>query len=945
MSIIIEGTWPLPEVNTVFDLDFFLHADEAAEWHQASVTCRGPPRETREVKLRAVCSTPLHLRFQSGHVLRGTMEVVRSGERGASSIGIFARLEYGRAGETRMQIFEGCMLLRAIEPGPCPGPTPPDPDPDPIEPWPSDEPDGGESVITPYPDELFPYIQIRNWPNVPDEDLEFGFFHYVASSPPSSPFIADLGEAARRGRSAMEQTACDFIDGASPYQGQFIASRAALPLPVRAFARLAASLQGSDPTGREWLEELRRRVIRLLEKSSKESAYLLGADYREILDRVWQSYVALAVTLGYDQALLIDFARTLCLANAISKALVPGPVGDEIGIRKLSREQRGLLARASLVLPKDIFPPRAGGGADSPPGDGGWVEPYAVGDLQMVRRGPVRYERGEIARIENVMRGERREVSTRQRHRQLDLQETRGDKGELLETADADERAFLLEEISRAVAGKSLADAFTDFDTTYGPPTQVKLGGTRTRTTTALTPASDDTTRFARDILSKTVNRISRKVGTVRSSSVLSQSEEAVVSVVDNRSGKRNLCAVYRWVNKVYHARVFNYGNRLIIEFMVPRPAAEFIARSGRHHHLHRPEPPVPSLTSFEGVSEADYAQWCGAYEVTDISPPPEKQKWVTAVLRAGEQAQVAIPAGYRAHSARAASVSAPAGARPSILVGNSLLAPDATILVDPYGEDATLPVAVADAAVTLSPPVFQDMLVTVEILCERTDRRFAQWQIEIYSALLRAHQLRVERHRAAAATAERLGPALPPLARRDIERFELRRGCERILLDSAVAQTGGTLARRSPPEPSSFDRQRVEQFLDRSIEWGEMSFRFDGPHLLGRERGRCGEDDEDPAFERFLEAAYARVLVPVQPDRVFAFLAFLSTGAIWSGPDWLVGINHGDRDVVDDLKRAALHDRPERPVGDGWKIVVPTAMQILDGLGRDPFCLAEESR
>ena len=268
-----------------------------------------------------------------------------------------------------------------------------------------------------------------------------------------------------------------------------------------------------------------------------------------------------------------------------------------------------MLALASVLLPADTFPlpPAAPSrGALALADEGSWVEPYAVGDLQLVRQRLLRYAAGEIAHIENVMRGERREVSRRHGHKQLDVQQVSLDERQHFENDDADERLSLLEETSRTVAGKTVADGYSGFNTSYGPPTQATLNGTRNQVTTAGLPGADDVTRFAREILSKTVSRMSRKVRTVRSSSTLSHVEDKVVSVIDNSAGEGNLCAVYRWVNRVYEACVVNYGNRLIMEFVVGRPGADFVDRPGngadRRHH--RPVPPAHhDIHSFEDIT------------------------------------------------------------------------------------------------------------------------------------------------------------------------------------------------------------------------------------------------------------------------------------------------------------------------------------------------------
>ncbi len=938
MSDIIEETWQLPEVDTVFNLVFRMDPGAAPDGHEVAVTCLWPPLETRHVTLYASRPTPIAMEFKSGYRLRGEMDVVRSGGQRAMSIGVHADLSYDLQGQPLVQYFRGFIFLREIPLEPIP---PPDPPPW-IPPDPGEPGRGGDGpIIAAEPGELFPYVYIRHWPKIPEENLEYGFFGYAPASPPASSFIGDLGNAVPEGRTKMEKLALDFIDGAAPYQGQFIATRTSLAGPVRDFAQVALRLRRPEPWPEEWVDQLCFDVNVLLRRYGETGAYLDSTAYLTTIDQVWQSYFALVVMLGYDQALLADFGLTLWLANAIDKALAAGPAGDLHVEDGLTPGQRALLHQASVLLPADVFPlPPAAQwpGLLSPPGNGGWVEPYAVGDLQMVRQRLVRYSAGEIARIENVMRGERREVSSRQARQQLDVEQVRSDERQILESDDADERLSLLEEASRTVAGKTISDGYVGFTTSYGPPTQATVDGTRNRITTSQAPGGDDVTRFAREILSKTVNRMTRKVGTVRASSILSQVEDAVVSVIDNSAGGGNLCAVYRWVNKVYEACVVNYGNRLIMEFVVRLPAADLAARRATGPDR-PPDVAVPparlAIDSFEDVTPENYPQLCAAYGVTDISPPPAPRKLVTVALRAGDEAQVAIPPGYCASTARAGCVSTPPGPPPEILVGYQLVAPggDAAAL-DSYGEDSTLPVSVADVAATLSPPVSPAVLVNVEIECARTPRRMAEWQIEIYGALVKAYRQDVERRRTVVVEGALPLSPLSPLAVREIVRRELKRGCTRLLLARGAAIAGGEDAAAQSPPVAEVDQPRTVQFLDEALEWPEMTYMFQHGHPDG-DAGRA--DGDDALFAGFLDAAHARVLVPVRPERAIAFLYFYTAGMIWDGPDWLVAVNGEDVHVVDDLKRVGRDRAPERRVGPPWEVVVPTAMQILDDLDRGP--------
>jgi hypothetical protein len=913
--------------------------------------------------LNSARPTPINLEFRSGYRLTGTLEVKYLGNQGVESVGVNADLSYDWLRRSPLQCFRGLMFLSPIK-GQPPAPHPRVIDP-PVPTKPSKPvekpfpvypplPDSPMPVIAAEPGELFPYVHIRRWPRIADRDLQYGFIRYSAPATPASSFVADLAASSAQGRRAMEALAIEFLDGAAPYQGVFVAGPRDLSGPVSDFAAIAARLELSGPWTLDWADRLLGEVSAVLAAYGLNGAYFTDPAYLQALDRIWESYFALVVALGYDGAMLIDFALTLWLANAVQKALAVTATGD-LEPAGLSVAESALTARATIVLPGDIFPlPAASDAPDtlgSPPrlGADGWVEPYAIGDLQMVRQRLVRYVPGEIAHIENVMRGERKEVSSRRGRRQLDVHQTGNDEEQVLTSDDADGRSSLLEETTKTVAGNTINHDYDNFSTTYGPPAQGTLNGSYAVTTTAVSPGQDELTSFAREILSKTVNRIARKVGTVRASSTLSQIEDAIVSVVDNTGGAANLRAVYRWVNKVYEARVVNYGSRLILEFVVRHPARRFLDRQEPGCDPRWAMPPSPAslnIDSFHDVTPLNYARLCAAYGVTDIQPPPPALHLATAALRGGAEAQIAIPAGFLARTVFAGCVTTPAGlAPPAIMVGCQIVTPgEAGVPLASQGEGLSLPVSVADATSSQSPPSNVEVQVNIEVECVPTPRLMDEWRIGIYASIVKAWREQGERHLNGLSDAAPRGLPRSPLANREIEKRELKAACCRLLRERAAAATGGgePAPAGSPPsrqltsQPGWLTSQpHCSQFLDTALEWPEMAYTF---HLdSGREGdgGGAGHaNGGDPLFSSFIEAGHARVLVPVRSERAAAFLYFLAAGMIWDGPDRLVAVNDADIPLVNDLKSAGAEGRQERRVGEPWEVLVPTAMRILDPLG-----------
>lgn len=899
----------------------------------ATVSCKSSPRERRQL---TVTSRPSHfkVRFPCGCYAHGWLRQQTPVHiDGVVNTAVFADIHYG-CNPDEDHHFEGIMVACPAR-GPLPPPGPPAPVPP--APAPPEQPVEPLPVVGGAAEELFPYVYVRQWPKVAAQDLLWGFIQYAGSSPPASSFFDDLVAARNTGRAAAQALALRYVDGGAPYQGDFIGSVALVQGPVAGFAALAGQLlrPGADPV--HWRAQAVQHLCELLKAWGEDWSYWSGSAYAQALDSIWQSYFALIVLLGYDPALLEDFVRTLMLAHAIEVALLPA-VGNaqapvDTPLPALTAQQLAALANATVVLPPQVFPlPPAAGAQQSPPPDPrGWIEPYAIGELQMVRQRLLRYQAGEIARIENVMRGERREVANRRTHRQVDeLKQTSGEMQELRNDA-ADERSSLQEQARQAVAEATVTNQYSNFTTSYGPPTQATLDGSWSQVLQpGATPGVEDAVRFARDVLNRTVNRISRSVSVLRASSTMSQTEESVCSVIDNTAGQRNLRAVLRWLDKVYEACVVNYGQRLMIEFMVWRPAAAYIAQeqalSGQDYL--RPIPPRRlGITTFEDVQPRNYARLGALYGVTELRPPPLAQRFACATLRGGQEKLLAIPEGYCATSATVSCAGAPV---PVVVVGRQTFAPGGPVSAPMGGEDGTVPVSVSDSAPAMSPPSDAQALVNVEVACIPSQRAMDEWRICVYASLMQAYDRQLAAYRGQSGGARLVQPR-SPLASRQIEQRELKNACMRLLLDRMASLTGGDAA-ASPPSAAQVDEPRYLQFFDQVLEWNEMAYSFHanlGPGD-GIDVGTLA-GGEDASFASFLQAQQARVLLPVQPRHVMAFLYFFSSGMLWIGSDRLAPADPGDVALINDLKHAALDRAAKRTVGPRWEVVVPTSMQVLD--------------
>src|SRR2546422_11319647 len=73
------------------------------------------------------------------------------------------------------------------------------------------------------------------------------------------------------------------------------------------------------------------------------------------------------------------------------------------------------------------------------------------------------------------------------------------------------------------------------------------------------------------------MSKVKERVRQKQSTRLIQLIEEAEEHGFDNTgTGKKNISGIYQWVNKVYEAQIFNYGQRLLFDLSVPEPAAFF---------------------------------------------------------------------------------------------------------------------------------------------------------------------------------------------------------------------------------------------------------------------------------------------------------------------------------------------------------------------------------
>ena len=602
----------------------------------------------------------------------------------------------------------------------------------------------------------------------------------------------------------------------------------------------------------------------------------------------------------------------------------------------------------------------------SVPSGVGEILSLGVSDLMVTKQRLLRYEMGEVAHIENVMKSEKRN----REHRVLTRSEVRiTDETEVTEENERDlettERFELQTESQKTIQEDASRQAGVTLSGSYGPSVEFSANVGFTTSTSKASSVST-ATAHAREITERSVNRIQERVRRERATVTINEVEVINTHGFENQAPTAvHINGIYRWVDKIYEAQVYNYGKRELIEVVVPEPALllRYLTSAAPREGITVPRPEDPGYCSSSGdsfeplepkhLNSVSALFWASMYNVAGITPPPPRFQSIGVALatksdeehpkEAQADNSLKVPNGYAAKRAvfkgNLLSFEGQQGAQMEVYIGRHRAPTSQLITLN--GETDVVPVSVLSAR----SPGFAG---NVEVECEIIPEHHAAWQLETYNAIITAYEERRAAYDAALAdnTAEEETSTFRgrnPLTNRQIERREIKR--------CAISQITGQhfddfdAMRRSVgalgyPQ-ADLNEARLEgqyiRFIEQAFEWENMQYLF-YPYFWGRKDGWPAASqitDADSLFEAFMTAGAARVNVPVRPGFEAAVNAFLSTGQLpWNADD-------GTPTVVGSEPFISIADEMKAQSGavdvkSGGRVSVSQGSRQVTGTGTD---------
>ena len=344
----------------------------------------------------------------------------------------------------------------------------------------------------------------------------------------------------------------------------------------------------------------------------------------------------------------------------------------------------------------------------------------------------------------------------------------------------------LQQEASQIIQSSTDVEAGLRVSASYGPTVSVAADA-RVARHDSLESANREAASYSNSITQQARQRVVESTTVTRTVRSLLETDEINVHGFDNTGADaEHVVGVYRHVDQVQNAWIANYGKRLMLEFLVPEPAAvlQWAYKTGPADDADS-EPPRPTNPadptkdlSPGDISETDYLGLVGQYGATNVSaPPPDSVELAlnfqpqadSDLYLFGDSKTLKVPTGYRATGWVAQCVMwGRGGPDHSWMVGvgeNADPAEDNDAIrfrkhlsgnLD-AAEDSFIPVVMLGRG-------WLSLSASVRVHCQRTVDHFNDWKLSVYQQIMSAWTTAHQDWAARRARAQALARGATPL-------------------------------------------------------------------------------------------------------------------------------------------------------------------------------------
>lgn len=603
------------------------------------------------------------------------------------------------------------------------------------------------------------------------------------------------------------------------------------------------------------------------------------------------------------------------------------------------------------------------------------VKRLGIADYLRVEQSVHAYVPGEVSNIENVMASELRHKSSVTRdYSEITTTTSTSEETEQLSDTTKTSRSDMQSEVARELEKQRNIEAHTRFG--VNSTWFFEAGGS-----SASNSAQHDSTRQAvsksQEITERALERILTKVSEERVEKIVKEFTETNVHEYDNRGKEtatagggdiqpKHISGVYRWVDKKMKNQIFNYGKRMMFEFMIPEPARlHALATKSMKATLKEPIDPRAAdelvvLRTYQDVTEDKLKYWLKFYPDLDVNFP-ELTKAVSFTKsieqwsndgRGSHSAEFTInlPENFKLDNIKGTirvregnSKACFGNMWSNTYIGGKTMSTagyrnDWNFDVDYYGVDEIVDII----SVTNSSWDIGLMTYSLILNCSISSSFYEAWKIKAYNTLIEAYQAAYDKFKeaqkeinTAATEKEKDNQEKSAIFYRSTESNVLKHNCIAYLLQSYNAlgkemsvDDGQTMSSFGMKFGDDLDQYTaLAKFMEQAFDWTIMDYTFYPYYWANKNRWQdlFLSEELNPLFRSFLQAGMARVIVTVKPGFEDAVQFFMNTGRIWNG---------GEVPVIGDPLYLSIVDEIRQPTGlpqgKFWITRRPTTLTIL---------------
>jgi hypothetical protein len=581
------------------------------------------------------------------------------------------------------------------------------------------------------------------------------------------------------------------------------------------------------------------------------------------------------------------------------------------------------------------------------------VRRLGIADYKKVVAEVCCYREAEVSHIENIMAKEfKSKTTTRERIEEITTTtESQYEKENLTDTVTTD-RFEMQNEVAKILQSQRQAGAYGILRGTTGNTTFET--GANYASSTAKEESNRQAIIQSREITQQASERIATRFREEVSQKITERYKEENSHIFDNRQGEHHVSGVYRFINAIYKNQIYNYGKRIMYEFMVPQPSQllryglEVIntAVSDSEMPKQPKDPKELYLFNADSVSEFNYLSLASEYGAEVDAPPASNiysGKTYSGKGGSGSYStsynDIAVPEGYQLDSIHVKHIHKQinnGNTSVSLLVADQIFKIDSTSLTETYKvglvNNQTYNTYSKDS-VPFSVVAWDigAYATTLSMTFKQTAETFNSWKVDTYDKIMAAYNEKLsEYNEAMRQRKEEKERSIEanPLFYRDIELKILQKACMSYLISSAdwgkAFFTGDNFSTYEITTSQEMDSYSAKaKFMEQAFEWNIMSYYLYPFYWGKREQWQelFQSESDDAGFRNFMQAGMARVILTVRPGFEDAVMHYMATNEIWNG---------GLVPVIGDPLYMSIADElmeQEYTVEETWETVVPTSL------------------